>query len=361
MEATMTKYLIVIGLAACNLKPLVADTPADGADAPQPDAAPADAPTNVLPKGTPIPSIAENSELITQIRLNDGLSDAALSASGGVVTRSTGKSGGATVRYWNFGPATVEANNIPVLAPLYVFGTVDPVSSAFTPLTDHPPLIDTICGDTRYSALRRVVDVPVTDKYAGERITTMAALADAIDLGLVGDPVPDGTWVNMPVVLPGTTLEVADDPTVTPPLATTQVYGRGYVVDVFELGTSVFGRQPLKSGFETVPVGQDDGLQSGVATGNPPVKSTAIDPQLVFQQTIPTAAPTSSPNYTPLATDVTVRLADGVDPTQITSDSQLFKRSAGGAITGFFVGTVETFTVNTTTNNLQLQFVEGMP
>ncbi len=245
---------------------------------------------------------------------------------------------------------------IAVLAPLYVFGTLD-TSGVFTPLPTHPPLIDTICGDVRYSPIRRVTDVPVTDKYAGELITTTAALSDAIDLGLVGDPVPDGTWVNMPVVLPGTTLEVGD-PAMYPALPTQQVYGLGYLVDVFELGTSL-GRQPLKNGM--VPVGQASGLQSGVATGSPPLLSTATDPELVFQYAIPTTPPATTPSYSPLATDVTVRLADGIAPSAITSDSDLFKRSSGGAITGYYVDNVASYTVDTTTNNLQLQFADGSP
>ena len=342
---------IVAVLGACNIGPQVSDLPIDALI--PPDVAPA---TSILPAGSPVPSISDNTELINQIRLNDGLSDSALAASNGVVTRGTGKSGGATVRYWNFGPVPVEGT-IAVVAPLYVFGTIDTGSGAFTPLPNHPALIDTICGDTRYSPIRRVYQVPVTAMYAGQEITSMSALSEALDRGLVSDPVPDGTWVNMPVVLPGTTLEIGD-PAAYAPAPTKQVYGKGYLVDVFELGTSL-GRQPLRNA--QVPIGQDSGLQSGVATGTPPILSTAIDPEPVFQYTIPTAAPTTTPNYSPLATDVTVRLADGIAPTAIAADTDLFKRSSSGAITGYRADNVASYTVGTTTNNLQLQFAEGAP
>ncbi len=352
------KYsIVVMCLAGCDmLSPRVPDPAALPDAAPPPDLPPPpDGPApfvDVLPPGAVVPRVDTNAELLVQIRINDGLSDAALTASGGVVTRGTGKSAGATVRFWNFGPAPVEGT-IAVVAPLYIFGTVDD-QGIFTPLPDHPPLIDTVPGDTRYSPMRRVINVPVTSTYAGERITSLAALTEAVERGLVGDPVNDGTWVNMPVVLPGTTLEVG--PTGAEPLPAKQVYGRGYLVDVFELGTSL-GRQPFRSGF--LPIGQASGLQTGVpaADGSLP---TAIDAQLVFQFAIPTVAPTVF-SYSPLAADVTVRLADNVAPSSITADANLFKRSATGAITAFFPATVSTFTIGTTVTNLQLQFAEGSP
>jgi hypothetical protein len=348
-----TKHLmVVIAVAGCKLGPLVSDETLDAA--PAPDAA-APGSDHILPPGTAVPSISTNAELINQIRINDGLNDTTLINNGGVVVRGTGKSAGAVVRFWNFGPALIEST-IAVVAPLYVFGTVDG-AGVFTPLPDHPPLIDTICGDVRYSAMRRVINVPVTDHYAGERITSLAALSDAIELGLVGDPVPDGTWVNMPVVLPDTKLEVGD-PLVTPPASTRQVYGRGYLVDVFELGTSL-GRQPLR--FGSVPVGQASGLQTGVATGTPPILSTAIDPQSVFQYAIPTAPPAGVFSYSPLSADVVVRLATGVTPSMIVSDTDLFKRSSNGAITGYNVNNVASYVIMTTVNNVQLQFAEGSP
>jgi len=353
---TANYSIILICLAGCNLGPRVADPP-DAAlpvDAPPKPDAPDGGPTyvDILPPGTVVPSISTNPELLIQIRINDGLVDTALAASGGVVTRSTGKSAGATVRFWNFGVAPVESG-IAVAAPVYVLGTLD--AGVFTPLPNHPQMIDTLPGDIRYSPIRRVVNVPVTPLYAGEVITSVAALGEAIELGLLADPVNEGTWMNLPVVLPGTTLEVAPAPAA--PMMPRQVYARGYLVDVFELGTSL-GRQPLRTGF--VPVGQASLLQTGVATGTPPTLPTATDAQPVFQYAIPTVTPTTF-SYTPLATDVTVRLATGVAPSAITSDLDLFRRNATGAMTAYVPGNVATFTVGVTTTNMQLQFTEGSP
>ena len=344
----MIRPTCLLVLAACNMGPRVDDLQIDA-----PPTAPPDAPESyLLPADAVVPSLATNSELVTQIQFNDGLVDATLMMNGGVVVRGTGKSGGATVRFWNFGPSPFDSFS--VLAPIYYVGTLDG-ANVFTPLPDHPPLLDTIPGDLRYSPIRRVLNVPVTDAYDGEKITSLAALNEAIDRGLVGDPIVEGTWINLPVVPPGTMLEVGGG---MPPMPAKQVYARGYLVDAFELGTSL-GRQPLRLGI--VNVLQASLLQSGVATGSPPVKPTTPDAQPVFQAVIPTAPPTTTQTYSPLVNDVTVRLADGVAPSEITSDTELFTRTAAGAITGYRADHVESFVVGTIVNNLQLQFAEGAP
>lgn len=355
---TTNTSIVIMFLAGCNLGPRVDDA-VDAAPAPDapPDAPPGiDAPApflHVLPAGTAVPAISTNSELVSQIKINDGLVDAALVTSMGVVTRGTGKSAGLTVRFWNFGPSPVESG-IAVAAPMYVFGTFN--GTAFTPLATHLPLIDTIPGDIRYSPIRRVINVPVTALYAGELITSRDALNEATERGLVGDPVAEGTWINLPVVPTGTTLEVAPAPAA--PLPARQVYSRGYLVDVFELGTSL-GRQPLRAGF--VPIGQASFLQTGVATGTPPTLPVALDAQPVFQFAIPTVVNPTMFSYSPLATDVTVRLATGITPSLITTDFDLFRRGATGAVTAFVPGNVATFTVGLITTNLQLQYTEGSP
>ena len=359
----MNKHLfIVFCLAACDIGPRVADPP----DAPRPpDAAPDSLVyKSLLPAGSVVPSTSENPELLLQIRINDGLVDATLMTNMGVVKRADGRANGVAVKFWNFGPApTTSDSGIAVLAPLYVFGRVE--NSVFTPLTDHPRMIDTLPGDTRYSPIRRVINVPVTSKYKGELITSLEALNEAIELGLVEDPVSDGTWVNMPVVLPGTKLEVDVAP--APPLDAIQVYGRGHRVDVFELG-AVFGRQPFRAGF--MPIGQASWLLSGVADANG-VKPATANPSLVFQFAPPAGpGPLTMFSYSPLAADVQVRLANNVDasptvsatnPTPIMSDGQLFVRNAAGVITGYRAANVESFTVSTVVNTIQIQFAVGSP
>jgi hypothetical protein len=339
--------------AGCDyLDPLVDDSAYDAAPG-STDGAPPGGRRHVLPAGTPVPGVADDVELASQIRLNDGLSDSALAMNGGVLARSTGKAGGATVMYWSFGAAPV-TGSFAVTAPLYVLADSDG-AGGFIPRTDHPYLIDSIPGDVRYAAVRRVIYVPVTASYAGELLTTIDALAEAIELGLVGEPVPAGTWQNMPVVPADTRLELGG---AAAPLVPTEVYGRGYRVTVFPLGGDR-GVQPLRNG--SVPMGQEARLYSGVATGTPPTLPASADAQPVFQYGIPAAPPTTAFNYTPLVTQVDVRLATGVAPSAINSDPQLFARSATGGITGYYVDTVASYVVTTTVSNRQLQFQEGSP
>jgi hypothetical protein len=347
---------IAFGSGCDILQPLVEDdrydaTPTPGADAPPP--VDASGPRYVMPPGSAVPGIADDAELLTQIRLNDGLSDSALAANGGVLARSTGKAGGTTVMFWSFGSAPM-AGNFAVTAQLYVLVDSDG-AGGWIPRADHLPIIDAIPGDVRYSPIRRIIWVPVTTSYAGEILPSVEALAEALDLGLVAEPVPAGTWRNMPVVPPDTKLEVGG---AAPPVEPTEVYGRGYRVTLFPLGGDR-GTQPLRNG--SMPVGQESRLFSGVPTGTPPTLPVNADAQPLFQYGIPAAPPTTAFNYTPLVTQLDVRLAGGVAPAGISNDPQLFARSGTGGITGYYVDAVASYAVTTSVSNKQLQFQEGQP
>jgi hypothetical protein len=359
---TKQNLLVIICLAGCNIGPRVSVP-----DAARPPDAPPDAPSGfkfLLPAGTDVPSIGTDAALVFQIKENDGISDAAA-----ILARSNGKAGGVAVKFWNFGPAPVELNIGPpatiflaVMAPVYVIGRIDQ-NNVFQPILEHPRLIDTVPGDPRYSPIRRVINVPVRPTYKGELITTVAALNEAIELELVDEPVPDGTWVNMPVVIPTQLIEVSGTGPGAVTLPPTQVYGRGFKVDVFELGTSL-GRQPLRAAFPPHPIGNSSSIFSGVGPIKPTTPDNAGGP--VFQFAIPSAAPTSF-SYTPVSQDVSVRLANGVAPAAATSDvPDLYTRATlagsppnSGAITGYNSANVESITVNATFNNFQLQYADG--
>ncbi|MFN0250925.1 MAG: hypothetical protein ACKV2T_28890 [Kofleriaceae bacterium] len=351
----MKRITICLLISACDLLgPRVSDQTSDAPPGPSPDTA-TDAPTpiHLLPNGTPVPSVDENAELASQIRIFDGLSDSALMASGGVITRSTGKAAGVTVRFWNFGNARI-IDGFVASSPLYVLADDDGAGN-YTPRSDHPFLIDAIPGDIGYSAIRRVIYVPVTSTYAGERIPSIEALQEALDLGLVRDPVPAGTWRNMPVVPTTTKLEVSTGVSID----ATEVYGRGYRVELIPLGGTSLGVQPLRN--NQPPQGQESRLLSGVATGTPPVKPTTLDAQPVFQYGIPAVPPTTTFNYTPIVTEVDVRLANGIAPTAITRDNDLFTRATNGSITGYYTDNVESYVITTIFSNKQIQFVDGEP
>lgn len=351
----LKKLIFLFGLVAlvgCDqLGPRVSDGTLDAQPRPDagPDASP-NGPKYVLPAGATVPSIADNAELLSQIKVFDGLSDNTLAQNGGIVTRSTGKAGGVTVMFWSFGSALV-VDNFVVPAAVYMLAD-DDGAGTLTPRTDHPWLLDSIPGDARYGGARRIIYLPVTASYAGEQITSIEALNEALELGLVGEPKLAGTWRNMPVVPPGIKLELGGT---AAPMEATKVYARGFVVDVLPLAYT----QPLR--FGGIPMGQEARLLSGVASGTPPALPTSADAQPVFQYGIPAAPPTTAFNYTPIVTALDVRLAGGVDPTTINHDNQLFRRSGSGSITGYFGTSVDNYIVTTTVSNKQIQFAEGSP
>jgi len=308
---------------ACRLGPLVDDVPG--------------ASVHLLAADAVVPSVADNAELANQIAVNDGVDDDALAANNGVLARGTGASAGNEVHYWSFGPATFAQS------PLYQF--FEDIDGVLTPI-DHPGLVDAIPGDDGYSPFHTLVNVVVTPAYAGEQITTTAALGDAIELGLVHPPSPTSNVVASPIVLPGTRLEVGGSSVTAMPVV---VFARGYQVAMFPLGGAL-GVQPRQL-FQ--PTSQVSFLREAKEAGY-----NASRP--VFQATIPTAPAVGVPNYTPLSVVLDVDLAMGVKAGDIDEDSDLFERMPTGAILRA-TDKVSAFQIASTSLVLQIQFVEGQP
>jgi hypothetical protein len=324
--------LAILGTAGCRLGPLVDDQP--GASA------------NVLSKDAVIPGVASNGNLMNQIVLNDGLDTMTLMTNHNVIVRGTGQTNNAagdavTVRFWAFGGA----DRAPT--PIYVFGRGDPMSPLFKPLDDHPPLAEVVPGDVDYEPIHTIFNVRVTDQYQDQKITTIGALSDAIDLKLVEAPVAIKVFVNWPLVRPGLRLEVAPGTSVPPTL----LYARGYLVDSFPLGGAL-GQQP--NPFGLLPTSQVSFLREA---GKP-----SYDPaRPIFQATIPTGPPGATPTYTPVSAIIRVDLAKGITPASIGKDSDLFTRSATGDIVSADTNKVAQFAVTTQLTDLQIQFAEGAP
>jgi len=329
--AAAVAAVAVIGATGC-LGPLVKDQPG--------------ASTNLLPAGTVVPDATTNLDLKVQITLNDGLDDTAFALNMTIPLRM-GMSGGKPVGYWSFGPATQAPS------PIYKFFKM--TASGLAPIA-HPPLLDALPGDHGYGPIHEINQVVVTDAYNGELITTIDALADAIDLGLVNEPtplilmpgmtMPGKYFVDCTVVLPNTKLEVGG--TMLQALPET-MYARGYTVTAFEFG-GAFGVQPIPAGGVLMPTSQVSFLR--VPGG---IYDTAHP---VFQAIPPMGTPPPlMPNYTPLSVVVNVDLVPMAPA--ITSDDQLFKRSPTGAITGTQPA-VAAFQVTSSIQLLQLQFMDGM-
>jgi hypothetical protein len=341
MEPIMQRAAVIailgVTAAGCRLGPLVDDQPGSS--------------VNVLPSGTMIPSVMTNPDLMNQIALNDSLDTTTLMTNNNVIVRGTGMTtsaagDGVAVRFWPFGGA----DRAPT--PIYVFGTGDPMGS-FKPLDGHPPLVEVVPGDVDYEPIHTIFNVKVTDKYAGQRITTVGALSDAIDLGLIEAPVSIKVFVNWPIVRPGLRLEVGSTTPVPPtPVPPTPVYAHGYVVDSFPLG-GMLGRQPNPKGL--LPTSQVSFLREA---GKPSYDRT----RPIFQATVPTSIAVANPSYTPLSMVVNVDLIPNKMASDIKKDGDLFARSATGDIMNSLSSAgVAQVTVTSELIDLQIQFADGAP
>jgi hypothetical protein len=255
-----------------------------------------------------VPSVEDDVVLKNRIANNAGLPD--------VVPLRWAYSGGSAVRYWDFGAAASGS-----LEPMWTFrrrqsgGELAPI--------DHPDLIDSLPGDNGYSPLREILTVVVTDAYAGERITSFAALEDAIDLGLVEEPVRSKRYVDRPVV-PADALLAS--PHGAEPIEPEPVYCRGRVASffriqgpverVFEIG---MGRLSMPKAYALRRWHQTVELDEAAFGADLDGDGDQDDSNLVL------AADAASPAYAPLWSKVEVTVSDEYEFGDSRAESDLFE------------------------------------
>jgi hypothetical protein len=142
---------------------------------------------HLLPAGSDVPSAYDDPTTARKIDNNDGLTGQTIPLRDGFVA-------GSAMKYWDLGVGKRTAS------PAYVLTRCQGGIPMREPRVDHPMLIDTIPGDNDYSPFRTIGYVCISDKYQGERITSVEALYDAIDMKLVQEPLNAITWFNAPVV-----------------------------------------------------------------------------------------------------------------------------------------------------------------
>jgi hypothetical protein len=150
---------------------------------------------NVLPANAVVPELEADEAAAKKLAANAGF--------GSIIPLLTGYFGGIEVKYWDFGELP-SAN----VKPMYIFRFGN------EPANDggHPPLIDAIPGDSAYTPLRQLYVVDLNIKtYRGERITSLRALEDAADMGLVSAPEPSEYFMNCVVVPSSAQLQFYDD------------------------------------------------------------------------------------------------------------------------------------------------------
>ena len=194
------------GLATACLDPLTSD------EAPAPASL-------LLPAGSLVPSGYLDDAVAQQIANNDGVES-------GVVPLLKGFSEGGPIRYWDFGESVDFATPIFILADKRGMET-----DAYVRL-DHLPIIDSIPGDLNYSPFWAFFHVEVTDVYQGELITSVAAMEEAQELGLILAPVPEGRAKNCPLVAEDVTLQIST----AEPRPPSQLYWRGQMLNYYDFG-----------------------------------------------------------------------------------------------------------------------------
>ncbi len=172
----------------------------------------------VLPPGSDVPSL--EGTLLEQVRASDGVGER--------VWLTHGFGGGEPVAYWDFGP--VERDEA---MPVYVL--CRPSGSSCTAVEEHPRIVTALPGEPGYSPFGWVHEVAVTDAYAGEVITSVEAIADAVSLGLVVEPEPTLFYIELAVVDAATMIELGPDDWAAP---NATVYAHGFAASAVDFSVT---------------------------------------------------------------------------------------------------------------------------
>lgn len=244
---------------------------------------------HLLPAGSNVPVAYDDVTLARKIDNNDGLS-------GQSIPLRDAFAAGSPVKYWDLGAAKRTA------APAYVLTRCQGNIPVLEPRVDHPVLIDTIPGDTDYSPFRTIGYVCITAAYQGERITSVDALYDAMEMKLVQDPLPASAWFNAPVVNRDVLLSFANSSRVP-----ANAYYKGTVLQYHQFldqEGEFPGTTPPTPGYayEITKPGT-----SGVA-------------KLIFSQPFLGSDGVRNPAYSPQWMQVTVALKTNLPPEQIDAE-----------------------------------------
>jgi len=182
-------------------------------------------PELVLAAGSQVLPIAADAAKTAQIAAHDGLD----TTQDGVVRASTGFWNGEAIRFFDFGESSATAIPLIRLVVESADGTHHVGGKTYAELP-HPPIFDKVPGDAGYSPWWTVVLLPVTERYAGELLTSFAAVEEARREGLVATEVVSDEVVNCPVVAAEALLQRSVDGA---PEAPEQAYYKGKLIRYF--------------------------------------------------------------------------------------------------------------------------------
>lgn len=244
--------------------------------------------------GIPLP----DERLEVRLRGADSLGEGTLEAKPAFVS-------GNPVHYWDLG----EANPAPQAAWVFRRRNDDGPPVDF----GHPNLVDNVPGDEGYSPLCHVQIVYVTERYQDQRITSYAALEDALELGLIEEPEDSPQIVQWPITRTGGQLLLPDGTALTPHT----FYYRDHQVTAFMLEDELPALTGVELSRRSVTPDRVFGLR-------PQNRSAWLEDQLVFSK-----KPGES-GYTGLWTLTTTTVASNFQPNTIKDPMALFVNDAAG-------------------------------
>jgi hypothetical protein len=283
---------------------------------------------HVLPRSAVVRDVAKDEVLAKRIGMNDAV-DA-------LVPLRTGYVAGREVQYWDFGTASASAE------PVWLFRKHG--ANGMPETVDHPDLIDSVPGDMSYSPIRVPYVVYVTAAYRGERITSVQALEDAIDLGLLEEPESTEAAVNWPVVLADTRLELGADQA---PLEPERAYYRGVVVAQLKLGAEQEGFALQRGSVSPASAymlrrqNEADALEEGSTMSDFNADGDTADSNVVFSVDV------TGEGYCSLWSQIDVIVAPDYAWGAVKDEAALFQQSEAGLvpIDGAFVTFAESDTL----------------
>lgn len=292
---------------------------------------------NIARPGSAVPDVTTSFDLVGRIEGADGVST-------NPVPRKPAFVGGAQVLYWDLGAAPRFAITAYELRTCDENGAPIPGPDGYVA---HPRIVDALPGDPSYSPYFRLWTACVTERYAGEVLPSLAALEDAVTLGLVLEPEPTTSYLHMPILAPDVTIEVGGG--AEPAAPDDVVYYRGLAVPRFVLGAD--------AGPYTLP-GTSTVLKNGrVYRLRKASDATFAETILSTPRRDSMGAPSAA--YTPLFRVVNVTMASSYAAGTAKAESDLFTVTSttitpnNAAITSF--EQTDTYV------DLDIQLAEGRP
>jgi hypothetical protein len=250
---------------------------------------------HLLPSDAVVRSGATDTTISRRVDMGDGVTM-------GKATPKSAWAAGRSIRYWDLGVARGTA--VPAFLLAHCDAEGKPLEDG---VIDHPMLIDAIPVDADYTQFWGMYYACITPKYRGQRITSLLALNDAYEMGLLIEPKEPLAWKHCPIVSEGVVLEDAPEG-----LGWTRTaYYRGFALTYVDFGPQ--GNVVASMG-KSVSTGN---VYELVRPG-----STKVE-RVVFATAAFNEDGTRSDTYTPVWTIVTVTIAATADIMTFSQESDI--------------------------------------